>query len=70
MVSGHIIHTMSVLQVRLVVHDSTADCRYMVLPARPAWTRDWGEEELVRAITRDALIGVAVPERPRETGGE
>ena len=56
--------------MRLVVHDSTADCRYMVLPARPAWTRDWGEEELVRIVTRDALIGVAVPERPRETGGE
>ena len=55
------------LQVRLVVHDSTADCRYMVLPLRPAWTRDWAEEELLRLITRDSLIGVAVPQELRET---
>ena len=47
--------------MKLVVHDSTADCRYMVLPAKPAWTRDWGEEELLRVISRDSLIGVAVP---------
>ena len=52
--------------MRLVVHDSTADCRYMVLPLRPAWTRDWAEEELLKVISRDSLIGVAVPEKMRE----
>ena len=55
------------LKVRLVVHDSTADCRYMVLPARPAWTQDWEEEQLIGVISRDSMIGVAVPEEPRET---
>ena len=53
--------------MRLVVHDSTADCRYMVLPARPAWTQDWEEEQLIGVISRDSMIGVAVPEEPRET---
>ena len=49
------------------MHDSTADCRYMVLPLRPAWTRDWAEEELLKVISRDSLIGVAVPQKPKET---
>ena len=50
-----------------MVHDSTADCRYMVLPAKPAWTQDWAEEEMLRVISRDSMIGVAIPEKPRET---
>ena len=48
-------------EVTVVVHDSTADCRYMVLPLRPAHTEGWSEEELQRIISRDSLIGVAVP---------
>jgi nitrile hydratase len=40
------------------VHDSTADLRYMVLPARPAGTQDWAEEELVELVERDHMIGV------------
>ena len=55
------------LKVRLVVHDSTADCRYMVLPAKPVWTQDWAEEEMLRVISRDSMIGVAIPEDPGET---
>jgi len=39
------------------VHDSTAECRYMVLPQRPAGTDEWSEEELAGLITRDSLIG-------------
>ena len=46
---------------KIVVHDSTADCRYMVLPARPDGTQGWSEEELLRIVSRDCLIGVAVP---------
>ena len=45
----------------VVVHDSTADVRYMVLPMRPPGTEDLGEEELAELITRDSLVGVNVP---------
>lgn len=43
------------------VHDSTADMRYLVLPARPAGTEGWSEEKLASVVTRDCMIGVAVP---------
>ena len=46
---------------KIVVHDSTADCRYMVLPARPAWSQGWTEGELLKIVSRDCLIGVALP---------
>jgi nitrile hydratase len=48
--------------VRVEVHDSTAELRYMVLPARPAGTEGWDEERLAGLVTRDCMIGVAVPE--------
>ena len=41
------------------VHDSTADCRYLVLPERPQGTEGWEEERLAGILTRDQLIGVA-----------
>ena len=47
--------------VDVVVHDSTADMRYMVLPMRPPGTEDMGEEELAGLVRRDSLIGVSVP---------
>jgi nitrile hydratase len=47
--------------VEVVVHDSTADVRYMVLPMRPPDTEDLGEEELARLVTRDSLVGTGVP---------
>jgi nitrile hydratase alpha subunit len=50
--------------VEVVVHDSTADVRYMVLPMRPPDTEDLGEEELARLVTRDCLVGVSVPLAP------
>lgn len=43
------------------VHDSTADLRYMVLPARPAGTEALDEEALADLVTRDCMIGTAVP---------
>jgi len=43
------------------VHDSTADMRYLVLPMRPAGTEDWTEERLAGLVSRDSMIGVAVP---------
>jgi nitrile hydratase subunit alpha len=50
--------------VEVLVHDSTADARYMVLPMRPSGTEDLGEEELARLVTRDSLVGVSVPLTP------
>ena len=48
-------------QVTIRVHDSTADMRYMVLPMRPQGTDGWDEERLASIISRDSMIGVAVP---------
>ena len=53
--------------VEVRVHDSTADMRYLVIPARPAGTEDLSVEELEKLVTRDSMIGVmdalaAVPE--------
>jgi nitrile hydratase len=47
--------------VKIRVHDSTADMRYLVLPMRPAGTEGWSEERLASIVTRDCMIGVAVP---------
>src|SRR2546421_9276583 len=48
--------------VQIRVHDSTADMRYLVLPMRPAGTEGWNEERLATLVTRDSMIGVAVPD--------
>jgi nitrile hydratase len=45
--------------VEIVVHDSSSEVRWLVLPERPAGTESLSEEELVPLITRDALVGVA-----------
>ena len=50
--------------VELRVHDSTADLRYMVLPARPDGTEGWKEEALAGLVTRDCMIGVSLPKSP------
>ena len=47
------------------VHDSLADLRYLVLPRRPAGTEGWSEERLAALVTRDCMVGVANPEKPR-----
>jgi len=47
------------VEVRVV--DSTADYRWMVLPMRPEGTEGWDEARLAAIVTRDALVGVAVP---------
>jgi nitrile hydratase len=47
--------------VEVRVHDSTADLRYVVLPMRPPGTDGWSEEQLASLVTRDCLIGTAVP---------
>jgi len=47
--------------VQIRVHDSTADMRYLVLPMRPPGTEGWSEERLAGIVSRDSMIGVAVP---------
>jgi len=50
--------------VKIRVHDSTADMRYLVLPMRPAGTGSRTEDQLAALVTRDNLIGVTVPNLP------
>lgn len=50
------------MQVR--VHDSTADMRYIVLPARPGGTDGMDEAALAKLVTRDAMIGTGLPRNP------
>ena len=49
----------STVQIR--VHDSTADMRYLVLPMRPSGTDGWDEARLAALVSRDSMIGVALP---------
>ena len=51
------------IQVRVV--DSAADLRYLVLPRRPRGTDGMTEEELAVLVTRDSMIGVSEPLRPK-----
>jgi nitrile hydratase len=50
--------------VELRVHDSTADLRYLVLPMRPAGSETCTAAELAELVTRDSMIGVALPRSP------
>ena len=56
--------------VTLRVHDSNADMRFMVLPMRPEGTDGWAEEQLAEIVTRDCLVGIAVPEPEAEAEAE
>ena len=44
--------------VEVRVWDSTAEVRYMVLPARPRGTEGFSEGQLAELVTRDSMIGV------------
>jgi nitrile hydratase subunit alpha len=52
--------------VQIRVHDSTADMRYMVAPKQPEGTEGLSEEELADLVTRDSMIGVALPNSPKK----
>ncbi|MEL6317075.1 MAG: nitrile hydratase subunit alpha, partial [Pseudomonadota bacterium] len=45
--------------VDLIVHDSNADMRYLVLPEPPEGAAAAGAEALEACVTRDHMIGVA-----------
>ena len=46
------------------VHDSAADLRYLVIPARPAGTEGMSEEALAALVNRDSMIGVSLADSP------
>jgi nitrile hydratase len=46
-------------ETEIVVHDTSAESRHMVLPLRPAGTEGLGEAELAALVTREGLIGTA-----------
>jgi nitrile hydratase subunit alpha len=46
-------------EVKVRVHDSTSDVRWMVLPRRPDGTEGWSEEQLARLVTIDSMVGTA-----------
>jgi nitrile hydratase len=43
------------------IWDSSAEVRYLVLPMRPEGTEHMSEQELADIVTRDCMVGVAVP---------
>ncbi len=53
------------LSTAVKVWDSTADTRYMILPARPAGTDGLSEDELADLVTRDSMIGTGLPLEPK-----
>lgn len=50
--------------VDIAVHDSNADLRYVIMPMRPAGTEGLNEEELAALVTRDSVVGCALPVAP------
>ena len=51
--------------VEVRVEDSNQKCRFMVMPMRPEGTDNWSEEQLAEIVTRDCMIGVAMPKPGR-----
>jgi nitrile hydratase alpha subunit len=48
-------------EVSIQTHDSNADMRYIVIPMRPEGTDGWSEEQLEAIVSRDSLVGMAIP---------
>lgn len=51
---------------RVEVHDSTAELRYLVVPMRPERTEGWSEEQLMKLVTRNSMIGTGFALSPEE----
>ena len=54
-------------EVEIRVWDSSAEVRYLVVPMRPAGTDGLTEEALSALVTRDCMIGTAVPLAPERS---
>ncbi len=50
--------------VEVVVWDSTAEVRYLVVPERPAGSDDLDEAALAQLVTRDSMIGTGLALTP------
>ncbi len=50
--------------VEIRVVDTSAETRFMVLPLRPAGTEGWSEQQLAAIVSKNVLIGVALPQVP------
>ncbi len=48
------------------VWDSTAEVRYLVIPARPAGTQGLSEAQLAELVTRDSMIGTGLARTPAQ----
>jgi nitrile hydratase len=48
--------------VAIRVWDTSGETRYLVLPARPAGTENFSEEQLAALVTRESMIGVSLVE--------
>lgn len=53
--------------VEVRVEDSNQKSRFIVLPVRPEGTDGWSEDQLTEIVTRDCLIGVALPKPGKTT---
>jgi nitrile hydratase len=51
-------------EIEVRVWDSSAEVRYLVVPMRPDGTDGLTEEALSALVTRDCMIGTAVPSAP------
>ncbi|MGI9350747.1 MAG: nitrile hydratase subunit alpha [Rhizobiaceae bacterium] len=51
---------------KILVWDSTAEMRYLVIPLRPDGTDGWSEEKLTELVTRDSMIGTGLALLPDE----
>lgn len=49
------------------VWDSSGHSRWFVVPARPAGTDGWTEEQLAGLVTTESMIGVALARQPAAT---
>ena len=49
-------------EVEIRVWDSSAEVRYLVVPMRPDGTDGWDERRLAALVTRDCMIGTALPQ--------
>jgi nitrile hydratase len=54
---------------QIVVRDSSAELRYLVLPQRPPGTDGWDPERLAALVTRESMIGTGLPATPAEVAG-
>jgi nitrile hydratase len=54
--------------VKVRVHDSTSDVRWMVLPQRPRGTDGLDEDALAALVTADSLVGAELVPAPGHVG--